>query len=841
MRWSTSCRHCALLAFWVLSVLTSGPSMAQSDSASGSGRKAESGAMDEASPASSSAERALPPDLADRAGADRTLGELTQAGNVQELETLFSDARAQRAEMADGELRISYYYRSIMDSIPGKDDDFAAWSRQVEALVEEWKRAFPASPSPWIIHAGLEVRRAWHIRGNDVAANVDPAAWPSFEQHLHIAEQALVRAEAMTPRDVHVYAGWLSVAMGLSYEPVRLREVFENGMALDPMYFELHQRMAINLLPRWGGAPGEVERLAADVADRIGGEEGDMQYARIARYDYRYVGAAEFGLERRYDWARVRRGYRLLQERYPTIPRFLAQEVQIAAAVGDAAAASEALSRFTPAWREFYFDDQSDARIMDIYGARADLLRQAARDGNTATVTAMLDAGVSVHAADEAGFSPAAYAIAGGNSEVLESLILRGADPNTFRPGGTSLLYQAVGNNDPACVRVLLRHGANPDGDARDEAPLQTGIWHGYEETVRVLLDGGADREKWDPKLDAPLPQAVSRGQVGIARELLIRGANPNRVWTVNEADPREASWTPLHTAIARKDVAMVRLLLKYGADPQIETAKLGTPSEYAATHGSPEMIEAFREQGVSEIEVSPAKLSDPLFAAVNSKNHARATQLLEMGADPNAKNANGWTVLHAALQAVDAGMVELLLKNGADGNVKLDGRWTPLALAMSKQLDAAVRGLIESGADPSSRTFDRTPLYHAAEVGNVEWARLFVEAGADASERSGPQQAAPLTVAASHGHADVVEYLASLPGVDVDAVDHTKATALHAAARGGHRRAVEVLLRQGADASLKERAGVTPAVSAKLRGHGEIAVLIENHLREHPAASREE
>ena len=55
-------------------------------------------------------------------------------------------------------------------------------------------------------------------------------------------------------------------------------------------------------------------------------------------------------------------------------------------------------------------------------------------------------------------------------------------------------------------------------------------------------------------------------------------------------------------------------------------------------------------------------------------EGHLSVVQLLvEMGADINVKNGEGWTPLHWAAWASDLSVVKLLVKSGADVNGRLN------------------------------------------------------------------------------------------------------------------------------------------------------------------------
>ncbi len=81
--------------------------------------------------------------------------------------------------------------------------------------------------------------------------------------------------------------------------------------------FSYHFSKVNYLMPRWYGKEGDWEAFADDAATKIGGDDGDILYARLVWemkqkrvYDRIYE-------EARISWKRARHGFELLHQRYP--------------------------------------------------------------------------------------------------------------------------------------------------------------------------------------------------------------------------------------------------------------------------------------------------------------------------------------------------------------------------------------------------------------------------------------------------------------------------------------------------------------------------------------------
>ncbi|KAJ6522260.1 hypothetical protein B0H19DRAFT_1203019 [Mycena capillaripes] len=117
-------------------------------------------------------------------------------------------------------------------------------------------------------------------------------------------------------------------------------------------------------------------------------------------------------------------------------------------------------------------------------------------------------------------------------------------------------------------------------------------LWKASTEILRDLVRRGADVNVrvHDAEFPAVLLLAVSRSDVDFTRMLLVYGANPN----VRD----DTGTTPLQAASSRESLDVIKLLLANNADPNIEGGKYGSALQAAAYSGNIEILRLLLEHG---------------------------------------------------------------------------------------------------------------------------------------------------------------------------------------------------------------------------------------------------
>jgi ankyrin repeat protein len=158
-----------------------------------------------------------------------------------------------------------------------------------------------------------------------------------------------------------------------------------------------------------------------------------------------------------------------------------------------------------------------------------------------------------------------------------------------------------------------------------------------------------------------------------------------------------------------------------------------------------------------------------PLLSAIGFADLELVRFLLKHGADPNVEVDDGYTCLLTAIESdadESAPIVAELVRAGADIHATGTNGWTPLHMAAARGQVEKARLLIDAGADVNRRKeidASETPLMEAAFTGQPSTVRLLLAHGADPSMRDTINNRTPLEIAedaAKGPDPDVVNYL---------------------------------------------------------------------------------
>ncbi len=346
-------------------------------------------------------------------------------------------------------------------------------------------------------------------------------------------------------------------------------------------------------------------------------------------------------------------------------------------------------------------------------------------------------------------------------------------------------LVSALRGEDPAETLALLRKGVDPRGTDGKGSALHVPLYNCYPGAtamLQLLLDQGLDINARDIQGRTPLLLAVRRCSVAVAF-LLDHGADP----TIGD----RRGGTALHYLIGRP----------------VETA-------------SP-MVQKLLDAGL-DIDPKDKLGRTPLIAAgYSGVPYASVKVFLDHGADPNAQDARGDTLLHVLAKKTDghdtAQIVALLIANGADVNIEDKNGIPPLVWAAKRGKPAMAEQLLNAGANVNVTDERNHPLVLSAiscPPEQLKILQLLIGAGADVRTTDAYIGTPPLAKALDPNIAcaDAARILLNA-GVDPNVRDRNGQAPIHQLAFWTRRSiapALKLLMKHGARLDIRDQRGMT-------------------------------
>lgn len=193
-----------------------------------------------------------------------------------------------------------------------------------------------------------------------------------------------------------------------------------------------------------------------------------------------------------------------------------------------------------------------------------------------------------------------------------------------------------------------------------DQLLFDASVANDGQQTVVDAIAAGANIEATNAIGFTPLLFAVNSEAVDVVRELIDRGANVN-FSVVENNDTRGR--TALMNASNQGNKVLLKMLLDAGADPSAFERHGWSPIHYSARRGDIEALEIYQRHGV-DLDLRSMNCEcrgeTPLMIAARFGNVATINKLIELGADPRAKdsygeNVYGWAKYFKQDEALEA------------------------------------------------------------------------------------------------------------------------------------------------------------------------------------------
>lgn len=284
-----------------------------------------------------------------------------------------------------------------------------------------------------------------------------------------------------------------------------------------------------------------------------------------------------------------------------------------------------------------------------------------------------------------------------------------------------SALGSAAARGHIDIVELLLDRGADINSYGRSYgSPLVAAIQGGKESIVQLLLSRGADVDDCDSIGNNPMEEAITKGNLAILCLLLDRGADVNRTNI-----RKHGLGSLLGVAVGARNLEIVRLLLDHGAYVCTSQGRLridaGSVLGIAAGNGDLQIIKLLLDRGAC---VNAWTSQGPLHIAAHNTRENIVRALISYGAQVDALDEESRTPLCRIVKSSNAyatstdetyaGVGRVLLEAGADSNATCPTYGSVVTRAYCLGWHIFARLLISYGAHLSPTTATRDISAHS-------------------------------------------------------------------------------------------------------------------------------
>ena len=380
---------------------------------------------------------------------------------------------------------------------------------------------------------------------------------------------------------------------------------------------------------------------------------------------------------------------------------------------------------------------------------------QAARDGNEEVVQKLIVSGADIKASHATTLRHAlSEASIHDHQKIVDLLLKAGCPHEQCDAEGYTALHHACRKGHLSVAKILLANGASVDAlGPQGQTALHLAMQAPHQNVVMLLIQHKASVHARDATFRTPLHIGASQGNVSMCSYLLNEGA---------QLDSREVqSKTSLQLACEAGHYDLVQMMLNQSDLKPTEMTFL-TAFFAAVECGHIRIAESFFSRGLNLQELREDS-HKPATLAAKSGSLAMVELMMKEDCDANASDENKWNALHFASYYGHYQVIERLIANDVSTNATTLKKETPLLFAVKEGHFVVAERLLRCSKDGDIVSAEdeqrQQAVHHTARTGSIEIFNLLMSNGAKINvENSFGWQ--PLHIATAYGHLVLVKRL---------------------------------------------------------------------------------
>ena len=498
---------------------------------------------------------------------------------------------------------------------------------------------------------------------------------------------------------------------------------------------------------------------------------------------------------------------------------------------------------------EYLVNCDADVNAKNSYG-NTPLHIAAGMNSSPDVILLLIESGALVNSRNKIGNTPLMEALEKENKEMVFLLVNNDADIFAINNARLSPAHLALSKGVDT-INWFFSTGLINAMDNNGRTPLHIAVENNMGlDILGALIDMGADYNARNAQGDTPFHIAARNRNLNYTDYFFSLGADPF-VKNNNGASPFSIAVgydlsffndflpdeyinkpdnegeTPLFIAIREKADPIAELLVKQrGADINYKNGKGETPLFLAVYYENKKIAKLLIESG-ADVNSRDNYGNTPLFIVTTLSDPIPiGSYLISQGADLNAKNFDGQSILHHASINGNAYFIRYLLESGSNINIIDNFGRTPLFYAVREDYSDIVRYLISSGASLGYRDQEgNTVLHEAMENERYEIADYLLSRGGDifAVNKRGKT---PFDIAISKGP-EVIDWF--FDSENIFLFDNEGNTPLHyAVSRKAPKEILNILISKGSDINARNSKGKRPYDIAKDLGYRDVYDILQ-------------